>query len=905
MEIKDLKFTGSWRSYQKRVLDHEEQYLADGKIHIVAAPGSGKTTLGIELMIRLGKPALILAPSITIREQWKERILEAFVPENEKKNAEKIISQNLKEPALITIATYQALHSAMTRYREEMSEASEDKEIDSEPVSTSSEQVDFSGYNLVENLKKTGVSVLCLDECHHLRSEWWKALEDFKTQMECLKVVALTATPPYDSTPAEWKRYEDMCGVIDEEITIPELVKEGSLCPHQDYVYFNYPTKEEMKIVSDFKTKSSKMLDSLMEDKVLNEAIRNHKVFTGEKSGEEMLEEPAYLSALLIYSESKNIPISSKYQRLLGVEKLPVMSVKWMEILLQKLLYDAKDDFFCEESYRETLTNELKRQGLIEKRKVILTTSTAIEKMLISSEGKIDSIISIAEHEYQSMKQDLRMLILTDYIRKESEKNLGDVTEIAHKMGVLPFFEMIRRHFNKNLKERSKDYVCPRLGVLCGSIVIIPATSKEMLIRIAEEDRSGCAERMQFAKVGQLSETDYLKVVATGNEHFLTRIVTELFAQGQIQIIIGTKSLLGEGWDSPCINSLILASFVGSYMLSNQMRGRAIRVMKTNPNKTSNIWHLVCIKPPKLMKQEQKEGNYYVSDSEDMELLNRRMEHFMGLHYDEDTVVNGISRFTSIHTPFTESNVKKTNEEMLMRSDQREELIARWERALAVSEHIEVTEETEVPDRLVTMAVFYDAIRDIVISAVLGCLAYSSNISSFFILIALLFAVSRFPKLIILGSPMKRLNAIGKGIVKAMQSEGYLKENAYHIDVDHTNGIFHCIYMRGGTGWEKSQFTTNICEFFGSVDNQRYLLVKKGRHRGKYGFYCVPEAFANNKEKAENFAACMKPYIGGGYDLVYTRSENGRRLLLEGRAHAYANKQERCITKKKVKSALE
>ena len=45
------------------------------------------------------------------------------------------------------------------------------------------------------------------------------------------------------------------------------------------------------------------------------------------------------------------------------------------------------------------------------------------------------------------------------------------------------------------------------------------------------------------------------------------RIVTELFQRGEINILIGTKSLLGEGWDSPCINSLILASFVGSFIL--------------------------------------------------------------------------------------------------------------------------------------------------------------------------------------------------------------------------------------------------------------------------------------------------------------------------------------------------
>ena len=43
-----LQFKGTWRVYQARVLDRAEHYVRDGKIHIVAAPGSGKTTLGIE-----------------------------------------------------------------------------------------------------------------------------------------------------------------------------------------------------------------------------------------------------------------------------------------------------------------------------------------------------------------------------------------------------------------------------------------------------------------------------------------------------------------------------------------------------------------------------------------------------------------------------------------------------------------------------------------------------------------------------------------------------------------------------------------------------------------------------------------------------------------------------------------
>lgn len=61
-----LQFRGTWRTYQARALERAERYLDDGCIHIVAAPGSGKTTLGIELVRKLSEPALILAPTVTI-----------------------------------------------------------------------------------------------------------------------------------------------------------------------------------------------------------------------------------------------------------------------------------------------------------------------------------------------------------------------------------------------------------------------------------------------------------------------------------------------------------------------------------------------------------------------------------------------------------------------------------------------------------------------------------------------------------------------------------------------------------------------------------------------------------------------------------------------------------------------
>ena len=155
-----------------------------------------------------------------------------------------------------------------------------------------------------------------------------------------------------------------------------------------------------------------------------------------------------------------------------------------------------------------------------------------------------------------------------------------------------------------------------------------------------------------------------------------------------------------------------------------------------------------------------------------------------------------------------------------------------------------------------------------------------------------------------LATPMKRLKAFGMGIRKALLQQNLLETNKSKVMVETKKAAVSSIYLAGGSGRDKELFTKCVKEFFAVVDNQRYILVKSKNHQGLDGFYCVPECFAKRKEDAEQFAACVKPYIGA-YDLVYTRNEKGRELLLEGRVRAMANREERCLSHKKVKSALE
>ena len=499
-------------------------------------------------------------------------------------------------------------------------------------------------------------------------------------------------------------------------------------------------------------------------------------------------------------------------------------------------------------------------------------------------------------HEYAATGKALRLLVLTDYIRKEHEKNIGDPQKDVTALGVLPFFEMLRRE-----NEAQKKDI--RLGVLCGTIVIIPAEAKEAL-----EQEIADTGKVNFAPVGNLGDKDYIKVTAVGDAHFLTGAVTNIFTKGYMQVLIGTKSLLGEGWDSPCINSLILASFVGSFMLSNQMRGRAIRVFKDVPDKTSNIWHLVCLRP---WNEAQADNEI----SEDFSLLSRRMEHFLGLHYAEDVIESGISRLSIIQPPFDEEHVRSMNQQMLALSGQRQTLKERWQRALTITKKMQIADETQVDASVVPTTVYDQEKKEEKKAAAvtLAAAVATGLVWSLPAVFPLAFGVSALAflgktlakrrKAKAMGTAVKRLNAFGDGIAKAMKEQHLLEDGRASVAAEENGPDEQSVYLVGGSSRDRALFAQCVSEFFGPINQQRYLLVKPKKHDGADGIYAVPEIFSKKKEDAQLFASCMEPYMGT-YELMYTKNDPGKQVLMEGRIKSISNQKNSCICKKKVKNAL-
>ncbi|MBQ8762307.1 MAG: hypothetical protein IJZ26_03265, partial [Clostridia bacterium] len=529
--------------------------------------------------------------------------------------------------------------------------------------------------------------------------------------------------------------------------------------------------------------------------------------------------------------------------------------------------------------------NILLENGLIHKKKVNLNSNEKLDRMLISSKGKLNSIAEIAKVECSALKDKLRMLVLTDYIKKDMLKVVGS-EESLNVISIISVFEKLRRNLDKSAK----------LAILSGTLVVLPVSCLDVLADVS------IIYNIKYT-TKEINNTGYYEIKFKGSNKNKVSIITQIFEMGYINILIGTKSLLGEGWDSPCINSLILASFVGSFMLSNQMRGRAIRIDKNNPEKVSNIWHLTTIEPPMLFAKTLEDktnakliDNTKIIHSNDYNTLTRRFECFLGPSYSKDVIESGINRLGEVVCPpYTESHFEEINQKMVELAVNRDALREKWERCVGNGENTAVREVVAVDKKAVKYpkSFYYFNYGLLILLFALECVvtinffSYNSfeyNLKSVLYILFSVVILYVFLKVLVcilkFISPQKILKTLSKTVLKTLEDMGEIKSIKPRLVVNLVDEVGACIevMLENVTTYEQNIFTTAVTEMFSAIDNPRYLIIKKSiiknKLKYKYSFAC-PAIIGNKKENAQ----ILEKYFSkndGKYLVVYTRNEQGR-----------------------------
>ena len=821
--FQNVRFAWTFRTYQQAVLDKAAAHLKDGHIHIVAAPGSGKTILGLELVRRLSKPALILAPSVTIRRQWGERFAECFLPKGAREAD--YVSEDLHSPQLLTCVTYQALHAAVQKTT---------LKAEDDPEAAESEAAqDFTDFDILSLIRSCGIGTVCLDEAHHLRHEWQKALEQFLQMLGgSVQVIALTATPPYDSTPAEWDNYIRVCGEVDEEIFVPQLVAQKTLCPHQDYLYFNTPTDAESQVLQTHRahaqTAAREVLQSALLPKAQN-AVRDETVN----------KDPQGALALSAAADGKDVTMQTMQDAL-------------------SFVLSAKDAFPKE--IVEPIAQILAREGVLEKGKVCLLSTDKIDRMLLSSAGKLGSIQAIMASESTVLGEELRALILTDYIRKEMLPVIG-TSEPLTVMGAVPIFEAVRRSVGRNVP----------IALLAGTLVLLPNDVLDAAAALAAQNGITCTS-------SALPGAPYSEVQFAGSNKNKVSVLTELFQKGILRVMIGTAALLGEGWDAPCINTLILASYVGSFMLTNQMRGRAIRTDKQRPDKAANIWHLVT-----LDTQEAA-----TDLGADFAVMERRFDSFLAPDYAAPWIESGTERL-GLPPQLTEGAMRLINAQMLERSQNRKGMVALWEQALADDTDPQVLDVCVVPNRAFSGAASRKRLTQAILCAVIAVVLLLIPVR----FVKILSVVALIPMLVFLSkrravkTPQAYFRAAGQALLRAMRSQKLLQaseDDVYAQTIPERDSVY--VAVKSASQHDKMLFSRAMGTLFSAIETPRYILLPDNDAKRAVA---VPAALERRKEDAQMLAETMKPLIGQA-DCLYTRGRNQQRAVQRCRTESALNR---------------
>ncbi|WP_417208593.1 DEAD/DEAH box helicase family protein [Antarctobacter sp.] len=758
-DFSTMSFCHPWRSYQARLLAEMDDHLSDEKLHFVAAPGAGKTVLGLEIIRRLGRRTLILAPSLLVRDQWIARLVHDYlggaVPD--------WIDTDIMSDAPVRVSTYQNIHTSRTK-------------------------------------QLPPFDLLCLDEAHHLRRSWWRTLTRLAEGNACM-TLSLTATPPYDVTASEWGNYTALCGPVDAEISVPELVRSGDLCPHQDLVYLA-PAANGQVYQDNLETERA-LFDNLARDATLIDRLRADPwiVETG-LHVHAILENPVRFSAMLVYLRHNGCPVPPYAKRVLQVNDADWPALDWEWLLT---LFRA----FPQEHLPPGLLARLKRAGALRNDTLTLPPPAFADRLrlLKNDQAKLDAMPEIYATERAAKGDALRMAILLDRIGKTNLR-LPDAPPEFNTLGVF-------RHL--------LDRVGPtRMAVLTGQFAILPKDVSEGLDGQEVPGAAGYA-------------------LVDGAQH-VTAVdrANRAFSAGAVEIIIGTQSFLGQGWDAPALNALVLGTGLKSFVAVNQLRGRALRSFSEQPEKTSHIWHMAVV------PHQRAEG-------EDVDRLRSRFACFVRLDRDEGAIH---SDFDLAEDVVGQNTLAKT------RARTCATLAAEWQAALVTQNGLAAHLRTH------TILPLRHRLQSLPVPAM-----------SFWGRLAVEFG--RAPSV---SQTRRVVDRIARMTIASLSELG---------DLPPVTRDLAPIVTWDGTAWQvgitatckldEAIFHEVFQQIFNPVDGPRYVIsVHSGLLHKSFQYFAVPDRFGSHKDRATVFWRNWRAYIGRG-TLVYTRTVAGRGVLQAAR----------------------
>lgn len=657
------RFSGTLRTYQAEVLDRIAQGGAD-PLHIVAPPGSGKTLLGLLLAAREGHRALVLSPTVTIRQQWL-RTASGLATDPS------AVSDDPDRVGDLTVLTYQLLSVTgdgspfddlaravwtdelvasgrteadaatwlaelavdnPTRHRSGIRSRSRRlrSRFTRQRPSDLARVLHPNAVALIDRLVEAGVRTVVLDECHHLLDHWAIVVAYLAARIRESgaepKLIGLTATLPSPDDEAEFENYSHLLGEVDYEVPTPAVVKEGHLAPYRDHVMFTEPTPAEAAFI--------RRHESLLHD-LITQVLSTPDALT---YLEEHLQPPDPADGTATETETALARIDRAFSTDFGLTRSCAVVLREVaprhplvaaippslldrcttDDLLTVLSRFAQSRLLSDPAAArqwEYVRRSLADFGYALTDRGIRRGRNPVETTLAFSAAKDHAAVEILRRELAGADGDrIRAVVVTDFVEHGNTRGLaGDAPA-----GALRAFDIVA------------------VDPITSSLHPVLLTSQH--VRVRAEDAAGIADALGDLLGEPVGVADGagpvrdLQVRGSGSGR-VVGAVSELIRRGDVRLLVGTRGLLGEGWDCPAINTLIDLTTVATSSGTQQLRGRTLRLDPAWPEKVAHNWSVVCLIPSQVDLDDGSESGR----------LRRRHSHLWGLSAGGDgRIVSGL-----------------------------------------------------------------------------------------------------------------------------------------------------------------------------------------------------------------------------------------------------------------------
>ncbi|HEX7102708.1 MAG TPA: DEAD/DEAH box helicase family protein [Nitrolancea sp.] len=954
MRFARATFRWPFRRYQSLALDAYEGNGArdDRRCYLVMPPGAGKTAVGLEIARRRGLPTLVLCPNTAVQAQWLRQWRD-FQPAT----VEASPATDLSAP--LTVLTYQAIcnvdrddpdleEQAHALWREELQredglsvEEAEHK-IDTlawAQAESHQYQDAMRGYRrqlrgevlrdgetddlldllhpngraIIDRMSASGPWTLVLDECHHLLRMWGTLLRAIIARLDPASlVVGLTATPPGDMDAHEAALYQEIFGSADFEVPTPAVVKEGDLAPYQELVYVTQPLPHKLDFIGTQHERFEELLTQLMDvdfaSRPFLDWLRTRVVERKGRNGAQLSwarferDEPALARAALRFFWQKQIELPEG-ARLGERERQPPTADDWVALIDDycKTLRDRVDprDISAWQTIREALPSlgyTLTRQG-------IRSYVSPVDRVLSLSASKAVAALAILDAEQAALGANLRALILCDYERAGREMlaklrgvldpQAGSAALLLHQLASSPSVAQL-----DPLLVTGRTVACSR------------ATASRLLPWIEQqvpELRGLLATDTLFRPPGDDIAGSWDDLVTIRPEHGWWRprnyvpLLTTYFEEGHSACLIGTRGLLGEGWDAKRINVLLDLTAASTSTSVHQMRGRSLRLDPALPHKVANNWDVVCVDPshPKgaadYARFVRKHRDYYAPT----------------LEGDIESGVSHVHPALSPYGPPPATEFEPINVTMLHRAGARDAAYARWrigepyQNAETHTVRVHIGRPIGLPNRQLyaqtggTVGLQRRALVLVGSAGVAGIAVAAAGPDLLGLAggLALLGGggawLSRsLEQAIARSQPSGALEDFAATVAEALAATSGISRNLGPANVRvvaQEDGQYRC-FLDGATTEESARFAEAIDQLLSPLAAPRYIIPRYvvsrpasllqsaalalrlsiGRTRGRTVVYhTVPDWLAANRERTDAFARAWNRYVSAGEPLYW------------------------------------